>query len=305
MIYKASMIEPLARNSNPADIDRLIGEVYGSLSPQLKQAARYLTEHPDNIAVHSMRAVARDAEVQPSTMTRLARALNYEGYEALRDEFRSRVVGEGGFARRASQLQSDQANNSVQEGYLGRQIRASIDNIEASASSIPEATLERIALLLLSCDRVMVTGMLSSFPLASYTHYMASMALPHWSLLRMQGDSFADRLTDLTPGDGLLAIAFPPYARMSIEAAFHAKQRGCKVVAVTDSPLSPIAPAADELLACRTTVQHFFPSGAAVVTVLEALVGALIATAGDTAVQRLSEVERTRRGFGEYWGEEI
>ena len=299
--YIASMIETSAENSSAREVERRIGDVYGSLSPQLKRAAKYLADHPDDVAVHSMRHIARAAEVQPSTMTRLAQALSFDGYEALRNEYRNRVTQEGGFAGRASRLQTERVSGGTGGGHLQRQVDAAVTNVRSCLSSISEDQLLHAADLLGSCDRVLVTGMLSSFSLAAYAQYVANMALPGWSLIGSTGHSFADRLTELSADDGVLVVSYAPYARISIEAAFTARELGCRVVAVTDSSLSPVADAADTMLISGTQAQHYFPSGAAVVTVLEALIGAIVAAAGDNAVHRLTRVEQTRRDFGEYW----
>ena len=48
--------------------------VFPKLSPQLRQAAQYLIDRPDEIAFTSMRQLAERAEVQPATMVRLAQA---------------------------------------------------------------------------------------------------------------------------------------------------------------------------------------------------------------------------------------
>lgn len=295
------MIEAPAKVSSIQDIDRRIGDVFSTLSPQLKRAARYVADHPDAVAVHSMRRIAREAKVQPATMTRLAQALSFEGYEALRDQYRNRVTGDAGFARRASQMQDARSSPGPTAGHLQRQADAAIDNIRASLATISERDLQAAATLLLSCNRVLVTGMLSSFSIAAYVQYIANMALPGWSLIGSTGNSVADRLTELSPDDGVLVISYAPYARASLEAAAAAKKLGCRVVAISDSSLSPVAEPADAVLVCGTQAEHYFPSGAAVVTVLEALIGAVVTVAGDKAVHRLSQVEQMRREFGEYW----
>ena len=43
-------------------------QVYPNLSPQLRRAAHYLIERPDEIAFTSMRQLAERADVQPATM---------------------------------------------------------------------------------------------------------------------------------------------------------------------------------------------------------------------------------------------
>ncbi len=295
------MIEAPADVSSVQDVDRRIGDVFPTLSPQLRRAARYVTDHPDDVAVHSMRHIARAANVQPSTMTRLAQALRFDGYEALRNQYRSRITGDAGFAGRASKLHNAASTGTPTTGHLQRQADAAIENIRSSLATISEQDLQEAARVLLSCNRVVVTGMLSSFSIAAYVQYIANMALPGWSLIGSTGNSIADRLTELDADDGVLVISYAPYAHASLQAAATAKELGCRVVAVSDSSLSPVAHAADAVLVCGTQAEHYFPSGAAVVTVLEALIGAVVAAAGDNAVHRLSRVEQMRREFGEYW----
>jgi DNA-binding MurR/RpiR family transcriptional regulator len=43
-------------------------QVYPNLSPQLRRAAHYLIDRPDEIAFTSMRQLAERADVQPATM---------------------------------------------------------------------------------------------------------------------------------------------------------------------------------------------------------------------------------------------
>ena len=59
-----------------------IVEAFDLLPPQLQTAARYMLDRPDDVALLSMREQARRAGVPPATMTRLAKRLGLEGYEA-------------------------------------------------------------------------------------------------------------------------------------------------------------------------------------------------------------------------------
>ena len=63
--------------------DRLIAR-FDTMPPQMQIAARHLIDHPQDIALMSMRDLARRAGVSPATMTRLAQFLGAEGYEDLR-----------------------------------------------------------------------------------------------------------------------------------------------------------------------------------------------------------------------------
>ena len=43
------------------DIKRKIADAFAGLTPQLQTAAQFLLEHPEDVALYSMRAVARSA----------------------------------------------------------------------------------------------------------------------------------------------------------------------------------------------------------------------------------------------------
>ena len=57
----------------------------GDLSPQLQRAAQLLETHRNDIALLSMRDLARRCDLPPATFSRLARALGFEDFAALRE----------------------------------------------------------------------------------------------------------------------------------------------------------------------------------------------------------------------------
>ncbi len=79
----------------PQAIRQMIATRFDSLSPELQRAARWVSRHGAAIALHSMRDSARAAGVTPATMTRLARRLDFDGFEGLREPFRRQLAGNG------------------------------------------------------------------------------------------------------------------------------------------------------------------------------------------------------------------
>src|SRR5260221_6197273 len=85
-----------------------IARRYPDLTPRPQRAARFIIDHPDQIAVRSMREIARRAAVAPATMVRLARALDFADYDDLRNVFIRRVeaAAVSAHAPRAQALQA-------------------------------------------------------------------------------------------------------------------------------------------------------------------------------------------------------
>jgi len=57
--------------------DRIVAS-FESMPAQLRTAARYILNKPNDVALLSMREQARQAGVQPATMTRLAKRLGLD-----------------------------------------------------------------------------------------------------------------------------------------------------------------------------------------------------------------------------------
>ena len=57
---------------------RLTAEL-DSFSPQLKKAAGFILDNPNEVGVSSIREISEAAEVTPNTLVRLAKSVGFEG----------------------------------------------------------------------------------------------------------------------------------------------------------------------------------------------------------------------------------
>jgi len=69
---------------------RLI-EIEPHLPKRLRQAAAYALKHPDEFALGTASTLARGADVQASTLVRLAQTLGFAGFSELQELYRSRL----------------------------------------------------------------------------------------------------------------------------------------------------------------------------------------------------------------------
>ena len=108
--------------------ERII-KAFDTMSAQLQSAARYVLDRPRDVALLSMREQARQAGVQPATMTRFAKYLGLEGYDEIRELYAAAVRGgELGFAGKADvqvvsqKLKGDKALAAEMLRSIGSQI---------------------------------------------------------------------------------------------------------------------------------------------------------------------------------------
>ena len=129
----------------PGAILSRLTNAYDGLSPELRKAAGYVIDNPNDVGVSSIREISDAASVTPNTFVRLAKSMGFDGYEELRSPFREQLrSGSVNFTDRARWLQS-----LSHEGHLGPlyadMVKAAIDNIEQTFSNIDVESLTEAA----------------------------------------------------------------------------------------------------------------------------------------------------------------
>ncbi|WP_159180166.1 MurR/RpiR family transcriptional regulator, partial [Klebsiella pneumoniae] len=97
---------------------------------------------------------------------------------------------------------------------------------------------------------------------------------------------------ELTNRDCVLLTSFAPYSRESLDVLRAARQAGAKILAITDSPVSPLAQAADCTLLFSIDSPSFFPSVVSGMGLAECLLAMLVVRHGREAVSKIESAER-------------
>lgn len=265
---------------------------FDDLSEQLQLAARYLLEHPQEVALLSMREQARQADVQPATMTRLAKQLGFAGYDDVRQLYADAMRNEGtGFAGRvgaqaeSQKLKGDHALAADMLGEIGAQVAA------LSQPSVLDLQVEA-ARRLEGARRIYCLGLRSSHSAAWHLHYILSLAGKQSVMLDAIGGIGIDALGSATADDVLVAVSVLPYTRQTVEITDYARSCDVPVVAITDSPVAPIAQRAAVAVTVPTESPSFLHTMSPAFIVAEIL-GALVAGRnGDAAREALARIDR-------------
>ena len=114
-----------------AALSALMGEL-DSLTPEMRKAAAYVLENPNDVSVSSIREMADAAAVKPNTLVRMARTVGFDGYEDFRDPFRQAVrQGAPNFPDRARWLQSIRQRGELGTLYADM-VASALSNIEST-----------------------------------------------------------------------------------------------------------------------------------------------------------------------------
>ncbi len=226
-----------------SEFEDTLAERYTSLSRQLQQIGRFALEHPEDLALETVATVARRARVQPSSMVRFAQALGYEGFSDMQQIFRALLVTRSGNYRERIETLRRQG-----EGGAGDPATVLADTVEENIQALrllgehtPPADLGRAVELLAQARDVYVVAERRAFPVAFYLTYAIGRLARRARLLDGVGGMLREQARTITPQDVLVAVSFPPYSPTVVEVLTEQRGRDVPTVAVTDSPVSPIA----------------------------------------------------------------
>lgn len=239
--------EPFA---DPAGFNELRGRIverYPRLSQQQQQIATFALAHPETMAMETAEQLATRLGVQPSALVRFAHALDYAGFRAMRQRFKTHLLfrtTDAGTRPTAAPAVGPAAAETVLQAV----VESGIAELERLRRNLDGTAFRAAVELLRDAPQPCVTAQHLAYPMA---------ALFAWSLIRHgrqcllldnTGGYALPQSMLLRPGDLLVAISVAPYQPSVVQAAQAHAERGGKVLAITDTALSPLAPHATVLL---------------------------------------------------------
>ncbi len=226
--------------SAPASLEefqRRLVDVSDSMPKRLRQCADYIARHTDRVAVSTVADLSAAAGVQPSAFMRFCQILGFSGYSQMQRMFREDYPQRWpDYATRLENLKSAGADSP--SALLAEFVDAGRASLENLANSISPAALEQAVAVLAQARMIHIIGLRRAFPVASYLAYsFENMNIP--ALLHDRLGNLDHRHAILSD-DVLIAATFAPYAQETIDLATFARQRGNKVVALTDTLNNPL-----------------------------------------------------------------
>ncbi|WP_066266727.1 MurR/RpiR family transcriptional regulator [Hydrogenophaga palleronii] len=237
-----------------------ISAQYGSLSRQLKLIGRYVETHREHLGIEGIQEVAAACNVQPSAVVRFAKHFGFSGYSEMQRLFRTAISqqiapGRNYQARIRDVIEVGAPMTSIQiaQDFL----KGSIAGMQQLQESLERTDLDRAVQLLADADAVWLVGMRRSYPVAAYLEYSLQHTDKRVTLVGGLGSMQEGQLRALRTGEVMLAISFAPYAQETLSVVNAAHAAGARVIAISDSRLSPLAELSEVVL----TVQENAPFG--------------------------------------------
>lgn len=268
---------------------------FGGFSKGQKKIATYILENYDKAAFMTASKLGKLVGVSESTVVRFAAELGYDGYpsmqRALQEIIRSRLTSTQRIRAAGELFDRRDVLSVVAESDMSK-LR---DMAEESDTDAFTAAVGRIA----EARHVYIFGMRSSTFVAGYLHFYMRLLIKNATLVQASsaGEVF-EQLLHAGPGDVLIAISFPRYSRITMNAVKFARDRGATIIAVTDNELSPVYQMSDEALLAPCEMISFVDSMVAPLCLINALLVAMAGQMGERVSTTFAELEDIWNEYG-------
>lgn len=272
-------------------------------------AATHILNHPQDVAFHSMRDLAKRAHVPPVTFVRLSQRLGLSGFAELKRTFvQSLLTGDAGRRSMATRnIESAQKILADSDGSGStHQLSASFFAaehylLERAANSCTDAELDAAAGLIAKAKRVLVIGRRTSFPPAFTLAFALRKARPGVVLI----DDFAGApdgsIEDAEAGDAIIAFTYAPFSRTTDTLVRRAVSRKVTAIVISDSWAAPIRELAGDLFFLTPSLSRSFLELAIGATAIANLLAVFaIRRLGKAAETRIRDNEQFLVGTSEY-----
>jgi len=277
------------------NVINLIKSKYFNLSKSQKRISDYILKNNQKVAFMTAKELSNESQVSESTVVRYAIALGFNGYpeliESIQDNIKSKLTT-------IERFDLSTSTNSKGEDSFKNIMRNDIENIRSTIKQNSQETIDLIADELAKSNRIYILGLRSSKVLANYLHYYISLIFNETFVKEVDSQNVFDDLVNLKPGDVLVAIAFPRYSKLTIEALKYAKDNNITVIALTDSSLSPLNEYSKYTLLADLSISTFIDSLVAPMSLLNLLITSISIRNKETVQQKFEKLEKVWDEYG-------
>lgn len=266
-----------------ADLQNMMLQMIPDMPNKARRVTEYLLSNMREAAFKSIGEVAEELRVSKAQLVRVARVLGFSGYSELKDCLQKAIleqVNPAAMLTKALGMKDELPQKILQIEHA---------NIEDTWMQHDPQKIE------LFCQMVKNTRLLSclgwgiSSLVMELTHTrFCVMGLPS-SLIKRGSLSLVEQARAVPADSVLLVCELPSYAIDVTEAVAVAKERGAKIITITDSPAAPVCRYAELSFFVSATSPTFGSSIIGPIFLIHLLTSSLVVYLGDSAHEALEK----------------
>ena len=275
---------------------KLIQIQFPRLSKGQKLIADFILKNYDKAAFMTAAKLGDSVGVSESTVVRFAIELGFSGYPKLQKALQELIKNKLTSVQRL-ELSNDYA---CEENVLRGVLKSDIENLRATLEKINLENFNSVIDEIFKAKTVYIVGLRSSSAIAEFLGFYLRLIIKDVRVVAHNISNIFEQMINCDEGDLVIGIGFPRYALRTINGLEFAKERKAKVVAITDSNVSPLATVAYYALIAQSNMASFVDSLVAPLSVINALIVAVGVREKDKITSTFYELEELWKNYDIY-----
>jgi DNA-binding MurR/RpiR family transcriptional regulator len=258
-----------------------------TLPPAQRKIAEYMLENKLESIFLTALQIGKNAGSSEASAIRLASNLGFSSFpefiKSLQEEAKDQLSTLGRLQMHKLKPQTG--------GMVARIINNDLEQAGLALSTVNDESIKNLAAKICSSEAIFIIGLRSTRSLSVYMEYYLSWFFSNVFLPTT--DTIGNNLVSAPKNSIVIGISFPRYTRQTVECIALAKKNKFLTAAITDSPFSPLAKAADmSIISPCAHIAHIdsllIPMG-----LINTLLIQVAEQLGPKALKRLKELEKS------------
>lgn len=252
------------------DLTQKIINIVNELPPKQKKLADFILKNQKQCPFMTSTELGAAAGVSESTVIRFTSSLGYRGYPMFQKDLREFLKIELSTLEKFSIEKSKNHSSDYQKIF-----ESEVGIINSTLNEISPEIFNAAVDALYEKESILTVGFKGSFCLSSYAGYNLSKIHSKVQIIDEWNERWFNYLNDISSNTTALLFGFPRYPKNVVTIAKILKEKGTKIIVITDSVVSPLAEFADILLIIPVKKAVFIDHLSAVMCLINALIFSL------------------------------
>ncbi len=279
------------------DVDHGLRKIlshYDSFSGLQKKIADYIVSNLGEVVFASVTSLSERLGVSDATIVRFAQELGYSGFPELKEELIKYYKIYLDPAIRLEKYIDDTGEEKLTYETITRR---EIKYLEESIKTINEGVFAKAVEMICTTEKLYIFGTGSNEPLSSHLAYRLARFGLNVTLISVSGRNLFEKLLHVKKNDLMIAFAFYKPSLDFQRVMSISKEKGVKVILITDSHIPPMIKNATLVLYAKRGPFGSFHSPLVPMAITNALIIEAANRLGDKAIESLKQLDEMRKKY--------
>ena len=266
-----------------------------------KKLADYILSNYHEVLFFTADELASKINTTSSSVVRFAKGIGYSGYPDLQKDLRKLIIDKiniNGQSVKAKQYTPSNKNN-----IIDMSLKKDFDNLNKLLEIKDDKKIEEFVNVILKSKKKYIIALRTSFSLGHFLYFKMRKIVPNVFLFNNYDQGIYDIIQDLNSEDVVIAISFPRFTNLTINIAKYAKNKGIKLVSITDSRISPLYKISNVCLLCPYKGFTFFNSNVAAMALINSIINRIFNFHYNSGTKHLKKEDSVLLDFNVWYKE--